>query len=575
MEQAEYERLEAISHQGWNGQFAEVEAVLKSNLEGHPAYSQLYGEAAVLKVFMSEKKEDYEVAYARLDAAQRKVNTLYKQTRNIFKAFLKKLGADALLAPTREEVHLDTKKLKEISEESGENVEEVKAIVDDLEDDSTSSTPTPDLVPDEFQQSDLLKLTNGFWCKLMTAELLFWISVCKLRQQKYISGVFDFRKSWKTYEECEKIRQKIDQSQYKLPLFDYLAPGIDFGIGVFNFAMSSVPRHFQALVEGFGFKADRQLAVRSLTVCSQSKSTRACASGLCLSWIHAFFFYDFILAERLITTDLQRYPNSALLHWTAGYVFRKEGKVDEALTAFNNALSNSTEIPEFQLKIVYEIGYVQTLKLDWRAAIESFEKFLRETKTEFSKGYCAFQLALCYLNIDQSDKTMALMKKLQPWIRKGYAYDEFALRQAKKYVKSRFTAFEKTFHVIMILHEAWAFEEAISWLRKSRDLVQNDEDRACYSYILGSCLQNLNRFNDAKTAYSAVVKLEKKVKEETFTIPWSLVGLAEISLGEGDVETAEQHLKHAKSFSNYDFESVLAWRIRKNEDDCRVIRKKD
>jgi len=350
---------------------------------------------------------------------------------------------------------------------------------------------------------------------------------------------------------------------------------IDFGIGVFNFAMSAIPRHFQALVEGFGFKSDRQLAVRSLTLCSQSKSTRACASGLCLSWIHAFFFYDFVLAEKLITTDTQRYPNSALLHWTAGYIFRKEGKVDQALASFNEALTNSTEIPEFQLKVIYEIGYVHTLKLDWRNAIESFEKFLKETKTEFSKGYCAFQLALCYLNTDQPDKTMALMKKLQPWIRKGYAYDEFALRHAKKYVKNKFTPFERTFHVVMILHEAWAFDEAIGWLKKSRDLVQNDEDRACYSYILGSCLQNLNRPNDAKTAYSAVVKLEKKIKEETFTVPWSLTGLAEIAIGEGEVEAAEQYLKQAKSYSNYDFESVLAWRIRKNEDDCRAIKKKD
>lgn len=55
MEQEEYERLEALSHQGWNGQFAEVEAVLKANLDGHPAYSQLYGEVCVFSslVFLS------------------------------------------------------------------------------------------------------------------------------------------------------------------------------------------------------------------------------------------------------------------------------------------------------------------------------------------------------------------------------------------------------------------------------------------------------------------------------------------------------------------------------------------
>jgi hypothetical protein len=39
---------------------------------------------------------------------------------------------------------------------------------------------------------------------------------------------------------------------------------IDFGMGIYHFALSVVPRHFQWLVEGVGFKGDRALAMREI-----------------------------------------------------------------------------------------------------------------------------------------------------------------------------------------------------------------------------------------------------------------------------------------------------------------------
>lgn len=49
------------------------------------------------------------------------IHFTYQSTQ---KAFQKKLGAD--IAPVRDEIQLDAKKLKELSEESGENIDEVK-----------------------------------------------------------------------------------------------------------------------------------------------------------------------------------------------------------------------------------------------------------------------------------------------------------------------------------------------------------------------------------------------------------------------------------------------------------------
>jgi len=87
-----------------------------------------------------------------------------------------------------------------------------------------------------------------------------------------------------------------------------------------------------------------------------------------------------------------------------------------------------------------------------------------------------------------------------------------------------------------------------------------------------TCLFNLKRHDDAKVQFNHALKNEKKIQSETFCIPFCYYGLAEISLHEGNLDEADSHAKKADSFSGYDFDSFLSWKIKKVQEDIAAKR---
>lgn len=70
-----------------------------------------------------------------------------------------------------------------------------------------------------------------------------------------------------------------------------------------------------------------------------------------------------------------------------------------------------------------------------------------------------------------------------------------------------------------------------------------------------------------------VINKEKDIVKSilsSYTLPWSYCGLSEIAIYQSDFQNAEVYLKKAKSFSGYEFESLLGWRLKKCEDDIKM-----
>ena len=56
-----------------------------------------------------------------------------------------------------------------------------------------------------------------------------------------------------------------------------------------------------------------------------------------------------------------------------------------------------------------------------------------------------------------------------------------------------------------------------------------------------------------------------------YALPFSYCGLLEIAIEQQDVVAGSGYVKKAKGFSGYEFETMLLWRLRKCEDDLRVL----
>lgn len=101
----------------------------------------------------------------------------------------------------------------------------------------------------------------------------------KFRELKYLKGVLDFKKAWTYYKEVNDYLNHLFQSERAIQEIPQLADIrclVDFGVGIYHFACSIVPRQFQFIVEGIGFKADRDLGMEEMQRSMRCESAMRC-----------------------------------------------------------------------------------------------------------------------------------------------------------------------------------------------------------------------------------------------------------------------------------------------------------
>jgi len=263
--------------------------------------------------------------------------------------------------------------------------------------------------------------------------------------------------------------------------------------------------------------------------------------------------------------------------FTSAYVLRKQGKIQESSDAFLKAKTAMQEVPAFQLKVDYELGSNHFMLLEWNQALEYLTRFLDGYDAEAFRTYCAYQVAFCYIMLENQAKAIEYMKKVQPWVRKNYALDEYSGHQAKKYLKKNtLSQFEILYQQALVSHEACNYNSVLDILEKAKTEAQNAGDTARYSQLRGSALAHLKQFDEAKNCYMEVVNASKDVLKagvNMYALPFSYCGLTEIAIVEKDASAAQSYLKKVKGISSsYEFETFLQWRVRKCEDDIRSMK---
>lgn len=527
----------------WSTKLAAAEEQLNEMERRHPIFSLIKCELYMTRSLLSEKKEDYQASAKFITEVRKKCSSLYHSRKAALKAYLAKKGTSI---PDQH-----------ATREAG-----------DSDDEDGDAGP-------EAEQTK--NASSALWARAIGAEAALMDSAIKFKLQKYVKGVLDFRKSWKTYEECQILIEKLGRDNAEVPYLKEIACVVDFGVGIFKFACSRVPRQFQWIVEGIGFKADAIIALEDLRrSVGVENMFRHRLSTVSLAWIRGFFFFDYDGSHELIDAQLQQFPDSPALHFVNGYILRKEGKVDLSNESFSRSFELASEPAEFRVKIHYELGYNFYIKHDWAKAVEHLTPFFEHRLSEVFRAYCAYQLGFCHLMMKDKATAVKYFKQVSQYVRKNFAFDEFGQKQAKKYLKKKqYTVFEVYFVQAMLSHEGCDFPKTLEILQNVEGKENGIADECRKWYLKGSCAAHMGDSDTAKEFYMKVITAEKQIKDdkqEIFTLPWCFAGMCELSILDKDLDKAEAFLKKCKSYSGYDFENFLGVRIRKAEDDIRAAR---
>eukprot|EP01087_Luapelamoeba_hula_P011163 TRINITY_DN3003_c1_g1_i1.p1 TRINITY_DN3003_c1_g1~~TRINITY_DN3003_c1_g1_i1.p1 ORF type:complete len:544 (+),score=105.50 TRINITY_DN3003_c1_g1_i1:60-1634(+) len=461
----------------------------------HPVPACLYAQTAWLQALLSEHPEDIRVATERIEKAQKLCATV------------------------------QSKKYKKEQMTAGTSAEDIAV--------------------------------GQVWAALCSAETTLFDSILKFKMQKHVKGAYNFRNAWKGFEEAGRLLKSQVAPEH--PDYPRLTGSYDFGVGLFHFMISVVPREFLWLVEAIGFKGNRQLALNEIRAASEAQGIRQLEAKLMMVALKVFFFEEVEEGTQLLTDLVKQEEDSVMILYTAGWVQRMRGDLASAARDFSRSLELCTECPQLRLYILFEQGCLHYISLDWPSAARYFVQFLEESRSVGVRSLCHYQLGVCQAMMFHEDTALEHMQEVSKYVRKGYTHDEFADRAAKKYIAKPFTNAQRKLLIARLHFEGKQFSDGLNAVSQAEAVAETEEDEAVAAYLRAECHKGLKQYDEAETYFKDIVEGKKKAKDETYLVPFSQVGLAEIETLRGNYNEARALFRQAKKHRHYDYENWVSW----------------
>jgi tetratricopeptide (TPR) repeat protein len=392
------------------------------------------------------------------------------------------------------------------------------------------------------------------------------------RKQERVKGAYYFRKSWKYFERALTLIEK--HRQEKIPVDTEILGLVNFGSGLFHFVMSLIPPSLQLLVSLVGFTADRTHSLKELQACIDSGCSRAVEASIILAVLKKYFTDEEEGGNQIIIRLQNLYPKSIIICYLSGFTARIGGDLDQSITYFEKVSSMARDkMKSSQLftTSLYHLGYCNFVKNNWEQAAKHYEIFLKEDVNSTGKRfrpYTAYQLGFCYWKLGRKVEITPLYTKAKEWVRTEQSYDKFALRKMEYFLtENQYSTFDEVVIATGALNEGRLFKDALKLVETLIPLLKepinktNRDYFALYYFQKAESLKGLKKYDRSKQMYERAIAEDGNLKTESYVVPYSWVGLAEIAIEEKKWDLSDQYFAKSKTYHNYDWAQLLSYRI--------------
>ncbi|XP_071130835.1 tetratricopeptide repeat protein 39B-like [Mytilus edulis] len=424
-------------------------------------------------------------------------------------------------------------------------------------------------------------------CLLLRALLTF---VQDENLISFVKGGLKIRECYKVYKECNKILQKRNFADEKQKL--HFESGVLMGVGAFNLMISLLPSKVMKLLEFVGFSGNKKAGLQALLKGTEDLSSlRGPLCSIILIAYHTVVCYvlgladgDIALAEELLKPCLNLYPKGALFLFFSGRIEEIKGNIDNALFRFEESIDSQQEWRQFHHLCFWELMWCHCFKGDWLMAMKYAERLCKESR--WSKATYTYQKAAFLLMCDdQTEETKTHLHYLfsevprlkQRIAGKSLPIEKFAVFKAKRVIEQDSTLVLPALELIYVWNgfsilgkKEELLNPVLEKVEKTlNDIVNSKDDRIYYAddYCLalllkGVCLKHKGSHFQAEQCFTEILTYEKKIKQDTFLLPYATVELAMLFLLEERLDDVKKFLDRAKkNYKSYLLESRLHFRI--------------
>ncbi|XP_052096836.1 tetratricopeptide repeat protein 39C-like [Mytilus californianus] len=424
----------------------------------------------------------------------------------------------------------------------------------------------------------------------------------------YIKGGWYLRKAYKIYEKLHKdVNQLIAASKLKQSksqnsltstgsavssdgpidsndneltqdVLSRLLGAVNFGYGTFQLCISMVPPKILKLIEFLGFEGDREAGLAALDFTNHSKDMKAPLATLGLLWYHTVLRPFFALdganeydagthdAEVIIAEKESEFENSALFLFFRGRIQRLRKKTDESLELYRRALEAAKGQKELELMNLYEIGWCNIMKLNWRDSLGAFTRLKDETK--WSKCYYTYLMGVSLGAMGDVKGAKDTLKDVPGLLKKkNNQIEAFVSRRAEKMKKNpptqeicRLLSLE----LIFLWHALPTCTEAE--LKPFLDVCDMQTDKNVFHLkclLEGAIYKELGQDEYALQCLDESLARHQGMKDDNHVPAFALYEIASIKMKSPETKGKAKDLlqKIKDNYKDYDFENRLTVRV--------------
>ncbi|XP_065556695.1 tetratricopeptide repeat protein 39B-like isoform X2 [Artemia franciscana] len=415
----------------------------------------------------------------------------------------------------------------------------------------------------------------------------------------FVKGGMKLRSCFQSYKECWQILQNRDVSEDKHTM--HFESGVRMGVGAFNLMISMLPAKVLKLLEFIGFSSSRSYGLEELERgYNLENSMRRILCAMVLLGNHLIMAYvlgtgegDLKLADRIVTEQLQLYPDGVWFLFFKGRLEFVKCNIDEAIRWYTMSWKSQNIWPQFHHICYWELTWSHCFKQEWRTAVEFMSKLVLESKWSkciYAYMKCAFLLMLGdRMTSRERDEVNALMRELPQWKQriagKSLPMEKFSVKKSARFINQKNSLCLPGLEMILvwngirILGKDW---NCIEGMYRIADVeateIQNQRqgdkfyhDNLALALLLkGTCLRHMKSPLQAEDTLIDCIDLESKIIEDTYIIPYAMVELGLMFIEHGKRDQGKVLLEKARSnYKGYSLESRLHFRIHSTFNDLK------
>jgi tetratricopeptide (TPR) repeat protein len=449
--------------------------------------------------------------------------------------------------------------------------------------------------------------------RVVLGDSLYMTAILQLTRDSKVTGIINLRKSWKAFESTQKALP-ADAAASADPAVQELVRCVEFGNGIFLWAISIIPKKFLKFVQLVGFKADRDKGLAYLKRAHDGAGVRGpygtmllLVNNLLLPRGLADVSQYLAEANTFIEGTTAKYPTGSLFQVMGSHCRRKMCDVDGGVEFMERAIKSCASLKQAPLIYRYELANCLAMKLDFKAAVPLYEELIKMPDFQV-RVIAAVQLACCYATLGRHDDANKQFKSVDKLLKKPTSLDKQMAKQSLRFAANgaHFAIYELLYmrrDLVKMTKYMQPFLESLeaaadntkakqpvdvkarlaaapSGLDKMKSGfssllgkkaaapaataadVHHPDDRASYMLVRGSMLKALGRSDEAMQCFRDIIEL-KPVLQEKFFVPYALYELGESLFEKGQLKEADAKMREcAKAPSGYDWEDPLKIRLR-------------